>query len=282
VVGLKANSVTFSFPIYTTGIRSNTVRAGTSTPSPQRVAIAVEEAAQRGLRTSVRPILNEKALTEQNPNAWRGTIAPSNRSTWFDNYRKLLLPYAEASKGAATFVVGTELNSLEGDTRWTKLVAAIKKTYSGEVAYSANFDSFQKGHVGVPADFVGVDAYPKFGLDDSAPVSKIAADWTGWLRKHKIDGPPVLYEAGIAAQNGAYRTPGQWGSKSRKLNLKVQQHWYEGICQALHDGAAGGVYWWKVDFDADPAKADENSADRMTFVGRPVEDTIRDCFGAQS
>ena len=91
----------------------------------------------------------------------------------------------------------------------------------------------------------------------------------------------MLHEAGIAAQNGAYGKPGHWGDGSRGLNLKVQQRWYEGICRAMHDGDAGGVYWWKVDFDADPADADEDASDRMTFVGRPVEDSIRECFGEQ-
>ncbi len=279
VVGLKANSVAFSFPIYTTGIRSNVLKSGTGTPSPERVRIAVQEAERRGLRTTVRPILNETALIKQKSNAWRGSIEPSSRGTWFTNYQKLLIPYARASEGATTFVVGTELNTLEGESRWKKVIAAVKKVFPGEVAYSANYDSFSTGEVDVPADHVGVDAYPKFGLDDDASVEKIAAKWTDWLREHKIDGPPVLHEAGIAAQDGAYETPGHWGSTTRDLNLEVQEKWYEGICAALHDGAAGGVYWWKVDFDADPPKASEKAKDRMTFVGRPVEETIRKCFG---
>lgn len=278
VVGLRANSVAFSFPVYTDGIRSNDLRSGAKTPPPKRVKIAVEEAGRRGLRTSVRPILNETALTDENPKAWRGSIAPAGRDTWFRNYRKILLPYATASAGATTFVVGTEFNSLEGDTRWKKLIAAVKDEFAGEVAYSANFDSYQTGNVEVPVDVVGVDAYPKLGLSDGASVDDVAARWSKWLRKVRIDDPPVLHEVGIAAQDGAYRVPGHWGDSSRGLNLKVQQRWYEGICKAMRDGDAGGVYWWKVDFDADPAKAKKNSPDRMTFVGRPVEDSIRKCF----
>lgn len=278
IVGLKANAVAFSFPIYTTGITSNVIKPGKATPSPERVGIAVEEAERRGLRTSVRPILNETVLLEQKKTAWRGMIEPASRSSWFSNYQKTILPYAKASADAHTFVIGTELNTLEGESRWTKLIAAVKKVFPGEVAYSANFDSFQTGDVDVPADAVGVDAYPKFGLDDDASVKRIAAKWTNWLKTHEIDGPPVLHEAGIAAQDGAYKVPGHWGSTTRALNLDVQVKWYEGLCKALRDGAAGGIYWWKIDFDADPEKADEDAKDRMTFVGRPVEDTIRKCF----
>jgi hypothetical protein len=281
VVDLNANSVAFTFPIYTAGIRSTTLRPGAKTPGPERVGIAVEEATRRGLRSTVRPILNEKVLVDENPKAWRGTIRPGSRDKWFGNYRKLILPYVASSAGAATFVVGTEFNSLEGDRRWKALIAAVKDKFPGEVAYSANFDSFQTGEVGVPADVIGVDAYPRLNLDDDASVGDIAARWGAWLRRHRIDGPPVVHEAGIAAQNSAYRNPGHWGDGSRKLNLKVQQRWYEGLCEALHDGDASGVYWWKVDFDTDPAKADEASPDRMTFVGRPVEESIRECFGKQ-
>jgi hypothetical protein len=278
VVGLDANAVALSFPIYTTGITSTVLRTGRATPSPRRVEIAVEEAVRRDLRVSVRPILNEKVLVRDNPKAWRGTIAPGSRTAWFDNYRELLMPYVRAAAGATTVVVATELNSLEGDRRWAEVISSIRRDFDGEVAYSANYDSFQRGPVRVPADTVGVDAYIPMELGDDAGVERIAAGWSRWLERHGDDGPPVLHEVGIAAQDGAYRRPGHWGDGSRPLNLKVQQRWYDGICRAMHDGGAAGVYWWKVDFDADPATAGRDSPDRLTFIGRPVEESIRRCF----
>jgi hypothetical protein len=281
IVGLNANSVAFSFPIYTTGITSTSLKAGAKTPNATQVGIAVEEAARRGLRTSVRPILNEAVLIGQDPNAWRGTIKPADRDTWFANYGKLLLPYAAASSaaGATTFVVGTELNSMEGDNRWSKLIRSVKQKFAGEIAYSANFDNFQKGDVEVPADAIGVDAYLKLGnLGDGTGADRIADGWSTWLKRHDSAGPPVLHEVGIAAQNGAFLRPGLWGDASRPLNLTVQKRWYEGVCQALHAGDAGGVYWWKIDFDVDPAIARKDAEDRMTFVGRPAAQAIKKCF----
>jgi hypothetical protein len=281
IVGLNANAVAFSFPIYTTGIQSTTVKAGPKTPSAKRMQIVLEEATRRGLRSSVRPILNEDVLTAQSAKAWRGTIAPASRATWFKHYQALLLPYAAASEagGATTFVAGTEYNSLEKDKRWSSLIKAIRQKFTGEVGYSANFDNYQSGAIGIPADVVGVDAYLRLGdLPDSTPASKIASGWSKWLRKHDPDGPPVLHEVGLAAQNGAYLHPGSWGDGERPLNLTVQKHWYEGVCQALQDGDAAGVYWWKIDFDANPATANKKSEDRMTFVGRPAAGAIKECF----
>ena len=66
---LHANTVTVSFPLWTTSPRSSSVYAGTdpvagnaSTPSPVRLDILLKALTGRGLRVRLRPLINENAL----------------------------------------------------------------------------------------------------------------------------------------------------------------------------------------------------------------------------
>jgi hypothetical protein len=284
VVGLGANAVAVSFPFYTAGVRSNALVTGTPTPPPQRLGILLDEATRSRLATTVRPILDEKSIVKENPKAWRGTIAPTDRDAWFASYTALLLPYARAAQaGKATFfTVATELNSLGGDRRWPALVAALKADYTGELAYSANYDEFVLRGFSPPVERVGVDAYPPIQLPDDATVEQLAAAWNQFLNR-KAAGPMpalLLSEVGIAAQNGAYQAPYRWGSGQVPLNLTVQERWYTAVCQVVRQRQLAGVYWWYVSFDADPADPAE-PRDRMVFLHRPAEKAVKDCFAAR-
>lgn len=286
IISLNADSVAVSFPFYTSGIRSNDIFSGPQTPSPERLSILLDEAAKSHLRVTVRPILNEDALTRQDPIAWRGTIQPSSRATWFANYQKFLLPYAQVVEAhhAATFVVATEFNSLQADSHWTGLVSALSAVFHGELLYSMNFDIFTQHGVKSPVPAVGVDAYPELHLPDNASVASLVNGWNAWLDKKQTGPTPnlVLTEAGIAAQNNAYAKPGSWGTSSLPLNLDVQVHWYQAVCQFVQQRQVGGVYWWNINFDADPANTSPTQQDRLTFVGRPAADAIKACFAQLS
>src|SRR5260370_10747776 len=135
-IRLNANSIAVTFPFYTHGITSDTVYTSPiTTPSPAHIAIFLSEAARSHIRVTLRPILNEIALVAQNPIAWRGSIEPADRTVWFRSYRALLLPYAKVAESghAASFVIGTELNSLEADPNWPGLIRAIKSGYRGDL-----------------------------------------------------------------------------------------------------------------------------------------------------
>jgi hypothetical protein len=286
IISLNADSIAVSFPFYTSGIKSNDIFSGPHTPSPERLSILLDEAAKSHLRAAVRPILNEDALTRENPIAWRGTIQPSSRAAWFANYQKFLLPYAQVVEAhhAVTFVIATEFNSLQADTHWTSLVNALSGVFHGELLYSMNYDVFTQRGVKSPVPTVGVDAYPELHLPDGASVASLVSGWNAWLDKKQTGPTPnvVLTEAGIAAQDNAYAKPGSWGTGSQPLNLDVQVHWYQAVCQFVQQRQIGGIYWWNINFDADPANTSPAQKDRLTFVGRPAADEIKACFAQMS
>src|SRR5260370_33027652 len=115
-------------------------------------------------------------------------MEPESRSAWFGSYRRLLMPYAAvaASGHAATFVAGTELDSLQADPHWPALINAIRSVYPGELAYDENVDDFQNHDTNLPLPSFGVDAYPRFPLPDSASVRQLTTPWKGCLGAHTL------------------------------------------------------------------------------------------------
>jgi hypothetical protein len=282
VVSLGANAISISFSFVMDSAHANAVRMDHPiTPSPARLGLLLDEANKRGLRTAIRPMLNERNLTDDDPDMWRGAIRPESRTKWFASYRDMLVKYAKVaeSKKAATFVVGTELSSLESTSSgWKTVATGLKAVYSGELEYSANHDRLRdKG----PASGItlSVDAYPPLNVADSSSVSKLVDGWDEWLDDNRGAGPQqdlVLAEVAIGARPGAYKEP--WNPNAKgSIKPEIQQHWFDAACQVMHDRDLAGIYFWMINLDADP-KAKPSSKSPMDFLGRPGEKNIAKCF----
>lgn len=281
VVRLNANAVALSFPFSTKSPRSTTVYQDPKiTPSPHQVRIVLEEARRSRLRTTLRPLLDERSLNP--PDGWRGNIHPTSRHDWFVSYRHLLAPYVDVAEryDAHTLVLGTELNSLERDPRWRPLVNWTKRRFSGEVAYAANWDNYTRKRIKVPSGRLGVDAYPPLRKPDDTPVSRLVKHWNHFLAKSR-NGPlknDVLYEAGIVAQHGAYRAPGDFYNR-RRYDEQVQANWFTAVCHVVKQHHMRGVYWWALRFSTDPKEIKPKDDTRFGFANRPkTEHAIRSCF----
>jgi hypothetical protein len=281
LIGLGANSVSVSFPFFIQNSTSDTLSAGAKTPSPERLQKVLKVFKDAGFRTQVRPILDEGTLKPAKH--WRGDIDPASRSAWFASYKKFLTPYLRAADDAKTntFVIGTELNSLEGDVGWEPLVSSAEKNFSGEVSYNANWDNYVTGRINMPVNHLGVDAYFPVKAPDTAPVSDLVKGWNTWLDR-KATGPLpkiLVSETGIGAMNGAYHAPGDFYAR-RTVNPQVQANWYKAVCQVVQDRKMQGIYWWSLWFDDDPnTKPDDKVASRLDFAGRPLsEAAIKSCF----
>lgn len=288
-ISLNANSIAVTFPFFTRGLTSDKVYAKPNvTPTPGHMAIFLAEASKAHFRVTLRPVLSENALIAQSPLAWRGSIQPRNRTAWFRSYHQLLLPYlVAAQKGhAASFVLGTELNSLEGSPQWPGLVRSLRSAYSGQLIYDENFDEFAGGTSNPPVPSHDVDAYPQFGLPDSASIASLTGAWNAWLGAHPLSvrRKLTISEVGIDAVAGSYQNPWDWTSKaSGPIDTHVQTAWYQAVCNAVSaEQIGGGIYWWEVNFDANPTDPRSFKTDRLTFLHRPAQQVIRKCFAKLS
>jgi hypothetical protein len=284
-ISLNANSVAVTFPFFTSGLTSNSVYANPNvTPSSRHIGIFLSVAAKAHIRVTLRPVLNENSLVTQNVHGWRGSIAPQNRAAWFRSYEKLLLPYVAAAQAghAATFVLGTELDSLEGASQWTGLIRSLRSVYTGQLAYDENYDEFEWGTANPPVASHDVDAYPEFNLPASASVATLTQSWDAWLGAHPLSvrRELTLSEIGIEAVAGSYQDPWAWLSgMNAPIDTHVQAAWFQAACNAVSaEQLGGGIYWWEVNFDADPAHPKPFESDRLTFLDRPAQQVIRNCF----
>jgi len=288
-IALNANSVTVTFPFFTYGPASDTVYAKPKiTPSARHIEDFLGMAAKAHIRVTLRPVLNEDALVARNPQAWRGSIEPQNRAAWFRSYHRLLLPYVRAAQAghAATFVLGTELVSLEGAPQWAGLVRSFRSVYSGQLTYDENQDEFASGTANPPVPSGNIDAYPEFGLPASASVARLTSSWDAWLgaQPMSVRRGLTLSEIGIDAVAGSYQDPWDYRTaRTAPIDTHIQAAWFQAVCNAVSDERiGGGVYWWEVNFDASTAHPRPFESDRLTFLDRPAQRVIRKCFAKLS
>ncbi|HTJ69785.1 MAG TPA: hypothetical protein VL551_19770 [Actinospica sp.] len=282
VVGLGANSVGLTFPIYTDGQHPTKVYGVTgSTPSPATLDLVIKAAQARGLRVMLRPLIDETNL-KTSANAWRGTIDPPSVSGWFASYRTFLTPYLQLAQQDSVnyFDVGVELVSLDyQSTQWGKFDTYAAGIYHGELDYSDNWTSWQNGGSYAPASNIGVDAYPDTDLTDGASVGKITDTWETWLehRSSSVLEKTVLQEVGISAAHDAYQHPAAWGSTSTTPKTSIQVNWFAGACAAAQALQVAGIYFWDVDSYAEPAAG--ATSDTGSFIGRG-DQSIKACFAS--
>jgi hypothetical protein len=280
LVGLKANSVVVTFPFFTGTVTSSAVFASGRTPTPDRLGTVLDVFREAGLRTALRPLLDEKSLGGL-PN-WRGSLAPADLSAWFASYRTFLVPYLVSAQQhhVTEFVIGAEFSSLEGKAGWQAVVDTGRKYFSGEIGYDANWASYVRGPVDMPVRSLGVDAYFPVDAPDSASVATLVRSWNAWLDRKSTGALPriVLSEVGIPAMRGAYAAPGDFSSRST-VDPQVQANWYTAVCQVVRQRRMSGVYWWFVNFDDQLSKPSDASL--LDFTGRTAtERAVRACFGS--
>ncbi len=279
LVGMEANSLALSFPFFTDNTAASALLPDVRTPSPDRVAIVIEEARNLGLRTTIRPLLDQSNLE-----GWRGEIAPADRNAWYAAYRAFLEPYLVAAERdrVDTVVLGAELSAMQSDRQWAPLVAWARGIYRGELSYSANWDAYPQAVAGVPVDTVDIDAYPMLGLYSDSSEQAMTEAWGAWLDRTAPGAVRqlVLSEVGGSAESAMVDSPARAHTPGAPLDEDIQRRWFGAACRAAQDRGIAGLYWWKFDLHLDPALADPATDRHDTFVGRPAERTIRECFSA--
>ncbi len=260
---LGANSIALAFPFYMSSLSSNSVfvsrKCGTNfqTPSPARLAVAINEAHALHLRVFLRPLLNETVLVAEH--GWRGVIRPKNVHAWFKSYLALMTPYLKLAQRDKVnwFAISTELDSMATKPEWTSVLASAKRYYKGPLIFA---DTWRPGVVTHNSTSPGLDAYQGAALPDTATPSELLAAWN-----YSLDvGDPlpfplsaaVIDEVAILAQDGAYPTPWDWSlpSQTYPFNQDIQANWYSMVCTFFKTHEMQGLYFWGVWY-ADGANA---------------------------
>ncbi|WP_262030241.1 cadherin domain-containing protein [Microvirga sp. Mcv34] len=226
---------------------------------------AMLDVTSRGMNVMLKPHVESKDYT------WRAEIQPTNIPLWFQNYKAMMLQYAQLAQetGAPILCIGTEMKSLSGPgiiptaqggngtmtyrDKWAELIDSIRAVYGGKITYAATYDEVTKVSFWDRVDFIGVDAYLPLTTSNTPTVSQMIDAWVlphtnSWIRdtlyqgKSAIKyykslaeqyGKKVLFtEVGYRSMDGANKDPGVWAS-SGTVDYQEQQDAYQALYHVM-------------------------------------------------
>jgi hypothetical protein len=271
---LRANAVSASFPFEVHGVRSNTVYATSTTPTPSELAILARDAKAAGLYFSLRPLLYEPSLGKNEARTW---WTPPSQAKWFASYRKFLLPYARMAQkaGIQAFFTGAELEAFAASPYWPRLDRSLAKVYRGRLAFASNINKKNPRAAIVAGVEYTIDAYPKEpSLHDNSSQAAVTAKWEAVDRGL----PPGVIESevGIEAENGAYASPNAY-LPNGTFNAAIQVRWFTGACDAMAAEHLGGIYFWTVYF-GQSLTTPQSAADPAAIVDAQSSAAIAGCY----
>lgn len=220
------------------------------TVDPERLRTTIRQARSLGLHVMLFPILLIQSPGESD---WRGTLSPSDRARWFENYRKWIVTLAKLchEESIEMLSIGSEFNSLQGDLEeWTRILDAVRAEYRGLVTYSANWDSLDGVSFIRQLDAIGMTTYFSLSDENDPPIETMVASWrqiqrdvAEWRHFH---GVPLLFtEVGYPSQDGANQNPWNYYT-STVADVAEQRDCYEAFYRvwAGDDALVQGVFFY--------------------------------------
>ncbi|MEM7349724.1 MAG: hypothetical protein AAF657_02885, partial [Acidobacteriota bacterium] len=135
---------------------------------------------------------------------WRGDIDfGDNEAAWrrfFDGYREFIVDqarFAEVS-GIPLFSVGLEYEqTTDREAEWRRIIAEIRRVYSGQITYSANWDRLDAVPFWDAVDLISVQAYFPLSHETDPTDEAIRRGWDAPLdrlrRLSQRHDKPVLF-----------------------------------------------------------------------------------------
>jgi hypothetical protein len=287
---LGANSIALAFPLYMASLKSNVVYAdrvcGTAfqTPSPARLKVAIAIAHSMNLQVFLRPLITPFSQVR----GWRGTIAPTNTSSWFRSYLTALAPYLRLAQAerVESFAVSTELDSMGKKSNWKSLIKSAQHLYSGSLVFTITWAYGNGGKVKWTGTTPGIDAYEAVHLPPSASISQLLDAWNYAL--HTVDKVPfrlssaTVDEVAIPAQDGAFYEPWAYSlPPSDAFDQTVQADWYAMVCRFFRTHNMRGIYFWGIWYsDGGYALPSTPSADLAQKIQPASAQVIKACFSS--
>jgi hypothetical protein len=174
---------------------------------------------------------------------------------FFENYTRWIRHYALMAEmyRFPILCVGVEMvkTTAAQEQRWRNLIARLRKLYSGQITYAANWGSeIEQFAFGDALDFVGLNCYYPLSKNpdaDAAQLREGVAQIAAVVRtiSRRFDRPVVITEIGFTSTPGSWVQPHE-SSRSKPVDLEAQARSYRAVLEGLYgtEGLAG-IYWWK-------------------------------------
>ncbi len=268
-------------------------------------------ARKAGLKTMLKPHI---WLTQAN-GKWRSDIVMDNEEdwqSWFTSYEAFILHYAKLAEQLQidALCIGTELHltaTIRPDA-WKKIISEVRKVYSGDLTYAANFyKEYEDITFWDDLDYIGVQGYFPLTNKMKPEVTDLESGWRDHKRvmrnlSKKYNKEIYFTELGYRNSEDAavdpWTWPGQMSADRRVVCDSTQDKCYQAFFQSLWDESwFGGVFIWKwfhqtyryndPDFIAEKEERRERRKQRnpdwnvlidFSPQGKPAEQTIQKFF----
>lgn len=278
---LGADSISLMPFAYQPDPRSTELRFLNSDPTSETdvgLIYAARRAHALGLRVLWKPHL---WVSHQ---SWPGDVRMQSEAdwqAWWTVYRRFILHHAMLAEwsGSELFSVGVELSkTLDREREWRRLIADVRRLYSGVVTYASNWSGGME-HVTFAddLDLMGVDAYwPLSSASDASAedLQRGARQVASHLAAFAATSgrPLLLTEVGFAARQAAWVEPhGEGGDYSEADQAAA----YRALLEALgRPPWLAGAYVWKA-FSADRGASGRPD---FRFLDRQAEEDVERWF----
>lgn len=286
IAAIGANSLLIVTPL----IQENTFSTHIGR-DPERVPTQTElqrlllHARSRGLSTGLMPVI---LLSNPETNQWRGKIAPEDWFAWWSDYELNILQMADLAQRSDVnlFFVGSELNSTEEMTdRWVDLIDKVRRRFSREVSYSANWDRFARVRFWESLDLISVSAWFELSDEIEPTDEQLMTAWEEHFDAmlavaDRWDRPILLSEVGYPSVPWALAKPWNYIPRDDTLpDWTAQQRGYETFFSVLDAGlftdprvAGFFCYEW------DPLRSGGREDFHYGVRGKPARQTVRTWF----
>ena len=226
---------------------------------------------------------------------WRSDIAHSNEEDWkkwSQNYSDFIQHYAKLSEllDVETFCIGTELHQtvLDHPEFWNQLIIDIRKIYSGQITYAANWNE-EVNDVSFwnELDFIGIQAYYPLTKKTEPSVKDLVKGWKVHVQQikkiqKKYNKPILFTEIGYKSTSDAAIEPWQWAdgysSLYKKVSTQTQANCYEAFFRTFwKEEWFAGAHFWQWQARARPSKGHESI--NFTPQQKPAENVMAKWFG---
>ena len=220
--------------------------------------------------------------------SWPGEIdfkSAEEADQFFDAYGNLVLHYAMLAQmhRFESLCIGVEFVKLtqKYEQHWRDLIADIRKVYSGQLTYAANWgQEFENIKFWDALDAIGLNSYYPLSEKkeyDRAEMEKSMRQIFEKIRKVKqeFNRPVYFTEVGFASRPASWQDPHVDG-RNQAVDLQAQKQCYEILLpHVVADGIVDGIFIWKW-----PTHLGVGGVNHSSFTpnGKPAEQVIRSYY----
>lgn len=237
---------------------------------------------ESGMRVMVKPQVREK------DGKYVGHIDFLRKKDWRtfeEGYRSYILSFAKLSEeeNVQMFCIGTELGRFVKKRKrfWRSIIKDVRKIYSGDLVYAANWDDYSDFPFWKELDFIGVDAYFPISKKKNPNVDDLSAGWKPIMKKmesvsNEFDRKIILTEYGYRSIEMSADKPWKH-STDAKIDEQSQVNSLMSLYLSIwtKEFIAGGFLWNWYPYHPNSGGPKDNS---YTVQNKLGEEVVREVY----